>query len=80
MKLKYTHKHTIRYTKEMSDKLDYYAEKMGLSKNQLMVNLLSCEIDELAVLDKLGVLRFGSGVRNLLEAYRSRGKQMQLDM
>ena len=66
------HSHSIRYPKEMSDKLDYYAKKMGLSKNQLMVNLLACELDELAVMDKLGLIRLGSGVRNLIDNYRNR--------
>jgi len=57
---------TIRITQAQADKLDYYANKMGLSRNQLLVNMITIMNDDLALLDRLGLLRLGAGIRDLL--------------
>jgi len=56
---------TLRITHDQADKLDYYSNKMGLSRNQLLTNMISVSLDDLKLLDNLGLLRLGAGVREL---------------
>jgi len=60
----------IRTTQKILDDLDVYAEKMGLSRNQLMNNLLLIGLDDLAMLKRLGLIRVGVGIRSLIERAR----------
>ncbi|MGW8180012.1 MAG: hypothetical protein ACWGQW_14810 [bacterium] len=72
---------TLRTHQEILDRLDKYAVKMELSRNQLMCNLLACGLDDLAVLDRLGMIRVGVGIRNLVETARSKNpRQLTLEM
>jgi len=57
----------VRTNQRLIDNLDYLAGKMGLSRNQLMNNLLTLGADDLLTLDKLGLIRFGVGVRSVME-------------
>jgi len=57
----------LRTNDDLLEKLDYLANKMGLSRNQLMNNLLTLGADDLLTLDKLGLIRFGVGVRSVME-------------
>lgn len=50
--------------------LDKYAEKMGLSRNQLMNNLVNIGLDDLRNLDRLGMIRLGVGIRTMMEKLR----------
>jgi len=63
----------FRTTQKVLDDLDMYAEKMGLSRNKLMNNLIELDLGDLALLNSLGLLTFGAGLRNLL----SRAEQEQ---
>lgn len=62
---------TMRLEEHQVEKLDYFAKKMGLTRSQLLRNLIACEIDDLALLDKFGILRLGAGVRDLLTLSRN---------
>ena len=50
--------------------LDKYARKMDLSRNKLIENLLIVGVDDLKTMDRLGLIRLGCGVRDLVERAR----------
>jgi len=60
----------FRTQQKTLDDLDVYAEKMGLSRNQLMNNLVLIGLEDLAMLKRLGLIRVGVGIRNLIERAR----------
>lgn len=62
---------TLRISQTQADDLDYYANKIGLSRNQLLTNIITVELENLLVLDKLGILRLGVGLRDLLDFARN---------
>lgn len=62
---------TLRISQTQADELDYYANKIGLSRNQLLTNIITVELENLLVLDKLGILRLGVGLRDLLDFARN---------
>jgi len=64
--LNQTERFTFRATPDLLRKVDHCADKMGLSRNQLMNNLLACSVEDLLLLDKLGLLTLGAAVRDLL--------------
>jgi len=53
----------IRLDQEKLDKLDIYAKKIGLSRNQLMNNLLDTGLDDLYLLEKTGMLTMAQVLR-----------------
>jgi len=61
---------TLRADEKTLKQLDKYADKMGLSRNQLINNLLTIGVDDLRTLDRLGMLRIGVGIRTLIERMR----------
>lgn len=61
-----TEKFTFRTNARLLQRMDYCAQKMGLSRNQLMNNLLACGTDDLLILDKVGLLSLGAGIRDLI--------------
>jgi len=67
----------IRTTQKILDDLDVYAEKMGLSRNQLMNNLILIGLEDLAVLRKLGLIRVGVGIRNLIDSVRDEREEIK---
>jgi len=69
----------IRTNPETIESLDYFASKMGLSRNQLMHNLLVIGVDDLKTLDKLGMIRLGVGIRTMMEKLHEPNQQMLFD-
>lgn len=61
----------LRIPPAQVDKLDYYADKMGLSRNQLLCNCVAISLDDLRILDTLGLLRLGAGFRDLFALARN---------
>jgi len=55
--------------------LDKYAAKMGLSRNQLMNNLLAVSLEDLKMMDRMGMIKVGVGIRTLLERIREPNQQ-----
>lgn len=62
----------FRTHQETLDSLDKFAGKMGLSRNQLMCNLVSIGLDDLTVLQRVGLLRVGVGIRKLIDLAREK--------
>jgi metal-responsive CopG/Arc/MetJ family transcriptional regulator len=61
---------SIRLPNSIINELDMYAHKLGISRNQLMNNLLSSGLDDLRLLNRTGFLLMGHGYRQLVEAIR----------
>lgn len=60
----------LRTSEKTIEELDKFAGKMGLSRNQLMNNLLRIGLEDLTVLDRLGIVRVGVGIRTMFEKLR----------
>ncbi|SDE61468.1 hypothetical protein [Desulfuromonas thiophila] len=61
-------------TDEQHEKISKYADKIGISKQKLLENILSNGLDDLAILEKSGILAIGVGIRDL--AYKIRHKEI----
>jgi len=75
---------SLRIPKQLTKDLDRYAKKMGISRNSLARNLLEIGVDDLRMLDRVGLLVVGRGLRDLVEKIK-RGEiklngQEQLDL
>jgi hypothetical protein len=46
---------TVKIKKSMHDDLEKMAQKLGISKTQLVVNLIDTGLDDVRILDKLGI-------------------------
>lgn len=62
----------LRTSKQLNAKIERYAKKLGLSKNQLMNNLLEAGLEDLRILEAVGLLQIGIGIRSLTEMVRDR--------
>lgn len=61
-------------TPEQHEKITKYAKKIGISRQKLLENILGNGLDDLALLEKSGILAIGVGVRDL--AYKIRNKEI----
>ena len=61
-------------TEEENSKITEYAEKIGISRQKLMSNFINAGLDDLAIMNKYGILAIGVGVRDL--AYKIRNKEI----
>jgi len=61
---------SIRLPERSAEKIEYYSEKMGLSQNQLINKLVDVGLDDLRLLDSVGLLLIGKGLRDLVEKVR----------
>jgi len=61
---------TVRLPLHLADQVDRYADKMGLSTNQLINNLVDVGLDDLRLLNTVGLLVVGRGVRDLVDKIR----------
>jgi len=61
---------SIRLPERNAEKIEYYSEKMGLSQNQLINKLVDVGLDDLRLLDSVGLLLIGKGLRDLVEKVR----------
>jgi len=66
-----TKPYTVRLPEKQGAEVEKFAEKMGLSTNQLMVNLVNVGLDDLRMLNSVGLLVVGRGLRDLVEKIRS---------
>ena len=57
--------------------IDELAKKAGLSRNQLVMNILGVGLDALKGMDKVGVLRFSVLMRDLCEKVGNRFVEVQ---
>ena len=56
------------------EKIAMYADKIGISRQKLMHNLIKAGLDDLAMMDKFGIITIGTGVRDLL--YKIKNKEI----
>ena len=56
---------TLDFDPEVVDRLDRYAEKIGISRQRLVFNLIEVGLDDLAIMDSVGLLLVGRGFRSL---------------
>ena len=61
---------SLRLEKRLVVELDDFAKKMGLSRNQLISNCLDAGLDDLRLLNSVGLLVVGKGVRDLVDKIR----------
>ena len=57
---------SLRLEKTQVKQLDLYAKKLGISRNQLISKLLDIGLDDVRLLDSVGLLMIGKGVRSLV--------------
>jgi len=61
---------SVRLPVQQAQEVERYAEKMGLSSNQLLNNVIAVGLDDLRLLNSVGLLVVGRGVRDLVEKIR----------
>jgi len=66
-----TNQINFRCDDKLLAELDYYAHKVGLNRAQLMRNLIRIGLDDMKLLNSVGLLVVGRGVRDLIEKVRS---------
>jgi metal-responsive CopG/Arc/MetJ family transcriptional regulator len=57
--------------KEVVEKLDYIAEKGGLTRSKLIANLLECAVHDLMILDKTGFIRLAVFYHDMRDAIKN---------
>ncbi len=62
---------SIYLTDEQNEKITKYAKKLDISKQRMMSNLLDIGLEDVAVLDKMGVLFLGARVRDLVHKIKN---------
>lgn len=60
----------FRIPVDLANQLDIYAVKMGVSRTQLMINLLRSGVEDLSLLNSVGLLAIGRGARELADKLR----------
>ena len=60
-------------TENENEKISMYSEKIGITRQQLMSNLINTGLDELKAMEKYGILAVGVGVRDLLYKLKAKG-------
>ena len=60
-------------TEEENEKISIYSKKIGVTRQQLMSNLINTGLDELKAMEKYGILAIGVGVRDLLYSLKNKG-------
>jgi hypothetical protein len=58
-------------TEEEDRQITMYAKEIGISKQQLLSNLIGTSLDDLALLKRSGLLMIGKGFRNLVHRLRN---------
>ena len=61
-------------TDEQLDKLNKYSKKIGISRQNLLENILKGGLEDIGVLNKCGIIAVGVGLRDL--AYKIRHKEI----
>jgi hypothetical protein len=59
-------------TDEENEKITKYADKIGISRQKLLANMVNAGLDDLAMMEKYGILTIGVGVRDLLYKFKNK--------
>ena len=58
--------------KEVADKLEYLAEKGGLTKSKLLSNIVEAVVHDMMIVDKFGIVRLGRFYHELREGIKNK--------
>lgn len=65
--------------KDIADKLDYLAEKGGITKSKLLSNIVEVVVHDMMIVDKLGIIKLGrfyyelrEGIKNKTTKYKDK--------
>jgi predicted DNA-binding protein len=58
--------------KDLVDKLDYLADKGGLTKSKLLSNIVEAVVHDMMLVDKVGIVRLASFLQDLREAIKNK--------
>ncbi len=61
-------------TDDQLEKLNKYSKKIGISRQNLLENIIKGGLDDIGVLNKCGIIAVGVGLRDL--AYKIRHKEI----
>ena len=68
---------SIYLNREKFNLLDAYAKKIGISRNQLMENLIESGLEDLKLMEKTGLLLIGVGINDLIQKLRNSGNRQE---
>lgn len=60
----------IRIEPSTLSELDKFSQKLGISRNQLIINLVAEGLEDLRLLNSCGLLVVGKGLRELVDKVR----------
>ncbi|MGE4297636.1 MAG: hypothetical protein AB7E47_06370 [Desulfovibrionaceae bacterium] len=63
-----------------NQQIDYYSEKLGLTKSQFIKNIIEVGLDEARMLNKLGLFALGVFLRDFGDKLRKSIKKTKEDM
>lgn len=66
------HQFTAMLKPSVVEEIDKYAEKIGLSRSQMISNILDIGLDEIRAMDKWGLLRVGVFTRDIVDKIRDK--------
>jgi hypothetical protein len=58
--------------KEIADKLDYFAEKGGITKSKLLSNIVEAVLHDMTIIDKVGFVGVACFLMDLREAIKNK--------
>ena len=58
--------------KDVADKLEYLAEKGGLTKSKLLSNIVEAAVHDIMLVDKVGIVRLVCFLQDLREAIKNK--------
>ena len=56
---------------EENEKITRYSERIGISRQKLLSNIINSGLDDIAALEKYGILAVGVGLRDLLYKFKN---------
>lgn len=72
--------YTVQLDPDFVEKIDKMADKLGLSRSQLMGNLLESGYEDAVILDKFGFLTAGRAINDLKDKYFPRKNKPEDDI
>ena len=63
--------------KEIADKLDYLADKGGITKSKLLSNMIEAMVHDALILDKIGAIRVARFYLDLREAIKNKATKFK---
>lgn len=61
--------YTVQLDPDFVGKIDAMADKYGMSRSQLMGNLLEMGFEDVVILDRLGLIKVGRAIVDLRDKY-----------